>query len=60
MWCKDLKLRILIHLVYLMPRSLVYCAAVRFWAHATTTDEGVHLTLDEMTFTKATEIWNRR
>jgi len=43
-----------------MPAKLVYHCYIRFLAHATSTDEGRSMTPDEMTFSKATEIWERK
>jgi len=42
-----------------LPKKLVYFAFIRFWAFATTHDEGCKMTPDEMTWSKASEIWER-
>lgn len=46
-------------LAYFLPSRLIYFCYIRFMAHATTTDEGSRMTPDEMTFGKATELWER-
>lgn len=45
---------------HLLPSKLVYFCYIRFLAHATTTDEGQKMTPDEMTFSKAVELWERK
>lgn len=45
--------------VRLLPAKLIYFAYIRFMAHATCTDEGTRYTPDEMTFSKAVELWER-
>ncbi len=40
-----------------LPKRLVYFCYIRFLAFATTHGEGTQMTPDEMTFSKATEIW---
>lgn len=47
-------------IAYYLPHKLVYFCYIRFMANATTTDEGCKMTPDEMTFTKATELWERK
>lgn len=44
---------------YRLPQRLVYFVFIRFWANATTIDEGRNMTPDEMTWTKAIELWER-
>ena len=43
----------------LLPTRLIYFCYFRFMAFATTHDEGSKMTSDEITFSKATEIWSR-
>lgn len=43
----------------LVPAKLAYFVFIRFWAHATCTDEGAMMTPDEMTWSKAIELWER-
>ena len=40
-----------------LPKRLVYFCYIRFLAFATTHGEGTQMTPDEMTFSKAVEIW---
>lgn len=40
-----------------LPKRLVYFCYIRFMAYATTHGEGERITPDEMTFSKAVEIW---
>jgi hypothetical protein len=46
-------------IAYWLPKKLVYFAYIRLMAHATTTDEGQGMTPDQMTFSKAVELWER-
>lgn len=41
----------------MLPKKLVYFCYIRFMAFATTHGEGERITPDEMTFSKAVEIW---
>jgi len=43
-----------------LPQKVVYACFFRFWAHATTFEEGGSITPDEMTWTKAVELWERK
>ena len=54
-----MKEKLLMKLAWMLPPSLVYFAYIRLMAHATTMDEGCKMTPDEMTFSKATELWER-
>ncbi len=47
-------------LAWLLPANVVYWAFIRFWANATCTDEGRKMHPDEMTWTKAIELWERK
>lgn len=40
-----------------IPKRLVYFCFIRFMAYATTHGEGTRMTPDEITFSKAIEIW---
>jgi hypothetical protein len=44
-------------IAFLLPRRLVYFCYIRFMGHATSTGEGKKITPDEMTFSKACELW---
>lgn len=46
-------------IAFILPSSIVYWAYIRFISFGTTHDEGVKYHPDEMTFSKATEIWER-
>lgn len=43
-----------------LPPKVVYFAFIRFWAHATCTDEGAGMTPTEMTWDKAIDLWERK
>jgi len=43
-----------------LPPRVVYFTFIRFWAHATCTDEGTTMTPDEMKWYKAIELWERK
>ena len=47
-------------IAWLLPQRIVYFAFIRFWAFATSFDEGATMTPDEMTWTKAIELWERK
>lgn len=47
-------------IVYWLPSKLIYFAYIRFMAHATTTDEGQQMTPDQMPFSTAVELWERK
>lgn len=47
-------------IAHLLPAKLIYFCYIRFMANATTLDEGSYMTPDEMTFSKANELWERR
>lgn len=47
-------------IAWLLPQRLVYFAFIRFWANATTFEEGSKITPDEMTWAKAIELWEKR
>lgn len=40
-----------------LPKKLVYFCYIRFMSYATTHGEGQKMTPDEITFSKAVEIW---
>lgn len=40
-----------------LPKKLIYFCYIRFMAYVTTHGEGEFMQPDEMTFSKATEIW---
>ena len=40
-----------------LPKKLIYFCYIRFMAYATTHGEGVYMTPDEVTFSKAVDIW---
>lgn len=54
-----MKNRIAQWIAYIMPPRVVYFCFIRFWAHATCTDEGGAMTPDDMKWTKAIELWHR-
>lgn len=41
----------------ILPKRLIYFCYIRFMAYVTTHGEGERMTPDEMTFSKAIEIW---
>jgi len=45
---------------FLLPPRLVYFCYIRFMSHATTWKDGKSLTPDEVTFSKATKLWEDR
>lgn len=47
-------------IAHLLPAKLVYYCYIRFVANATSLDEGSTVTPDEMSFSKACELWERR
>jgi len=52
-----MKNKIYQNIAHLLPSKLVYFAFIRFMAHATTHKGGTHYQPDEMTFSKACELW---
>lgn len=44
-------------IAWMLPKKVVYFAFIRFWAHATSYKEGQTMTPDEMSWTKAIELW---
>jgi len=44
---------------WVLPKRLIYFCFIRFWANATTKDEGCKITPDKMNWTKAIELWER-
>lgn len=47
-------------IAWMLPQRVVYWAFFRFWGCATTFEEGVKMTPDEMTWSKAIELWERK
>ena len=47
-------------IAWLLPQRVVYWAFIRFWANATTFEEGAKMTPDDMTWTKAMYLWERK
>lgn len=43
-----------------LPERLVYWSFVRFWSLATSFEEGANMTPDEMTWSKAIDLWVRK
>ncbi len=47
-------------IAFWLPQRVVYFAFIRFWSAATTHKEGTKMTPDQMTWTKAIELWEDR
>lgn len=44
----------------ILPARVIYFCFIRLWAHATCTDEGATMTPDEMNWTLAIKLWERK
>jgi hypothetical protein len=55
-----MKDKIYTKIAWLLPQRLVYWAFIRFWSSVTTFEEGAHMTPDQITFSLAIDLWNRR
>jgi len=47
-------------IAWLLPQRVVYWAFFRFWSCATSFEEGAKMSPDEMTWSKALELWERK
>lgn len=47
-------------IAWLLPQRVIYFAFFRFWANATTFEEGAEMTPDQMKWDKAIELWERK
>lgn len=47
-------------IAWLLPERVVYFAFFRFWGCATSFEEGAKMTPDQMTWTKAIELWEKK
>lgn len=47
-------------IAWLLPQRVVFYAFFRFWGLATNFEEGSKMSPDEMTWSKAIELWERK
>jgi len=47
-------------IAWFLPQRVVYWAFFRFWGSATTFEEGAKMSPNEMTWSKAIELWERK